>query len=1412
MIQQDVRTRVGIRLALGMLVVVGSAVMAAVFFFSRQPQRIPAGYPEAQASQDLAMLAQANGMVLVGKDEIVAIGGRLASGTEPSFSIRNQSGREIRLAAADGQHGATQVFFGSDTDPPLVSPDIPRINVATNQQIATDRVDRDILDGLNSSPDATQPVIVRFKAKRVGKKTERSRTKDEQLVLEEKVKAHAAGTKSKIKRSLGIIGAFSMDVDRIGLQRLADDSDVEKISVDGRVSIALETSVDQIRTREAWPRPSTGSNTPTMGQGMKIAIIDTGVDYTRPEFGSCSAPLSAACTKVVYGYDFVNGGVDPQDDHGHGTHVAATAAGNGDVQGVAPQAKLFIYKALASDGYGSESNVIAAILRATDPNGDGIFSDRADVINMSLGGGGDPDDDTSLAVDQATSRGSTVVVAAGNSGPAASTILSPGTARTAITVAASCEPGSTSNYCTSGPIASFSSRGPLIWNGSNLNKPDISAPGVDICARRATGMLPSAMSCGLGRVLLSGTSMATPHVAGLAALIRQKNPGYSPAQVKNQLRVTARSLGVSADDQGQGEVVAPTAVGGTMAMTAAPSRWQPSSDPTMAVSTRLQTFSLAGVNGATGLTAQPVLNVSGITLTVGSMTGSSTVSMPVTVQVDNAVAKAGTYHGWIEIRRSATFYGAVLVDVTVQPTVTVEPAEDVMDYGVDSPTLPAWTSAIKQLTLHNQRTDVSQTVSMQTGAVPTGATYNLPSSVTLSPGETRVLDTVITADNAVVQNGVYSIPVTISTATISLPTSAKFIKYFVVDVTIDDYSKLTWSMTVHDLVNVFAGRPSRQKQFYFNTAGPYEVEVAYLDQTCETQAACDHFWSMVEDQWSNNGVATIHISKSSTSYLVSIEGEQDDGSFKHDGQLNIYHEYYYNGTKYPNVSSLIMILPHYPTANLWFSRLSTDHRLTMSLTNTGPPAPTEDWYVYYAATRGIFSNNLFRIARSSMIQTIFDSRVPMADPIRPMVYNCVAPSWCSGQGFGSTWPTSKAQRVWSNAPVDDGLWLFLLTDNQLSSCGSCTNLYMSPYIAPLNGTRTYDYSASDVRKFPDLESNIHYTGLGPLYWAGLLDNTSNPPWMTLRTSANYSLATYLRSQDFDMHGYAAIPYTIKRNGLVLRTGQIPAVDLQSTWELTPDYINPYDLGQFTFFAEFDYYISGPTQYRGTYSGSFTNNGTITDLNPPTLTKLYFRSNGQRSQVYDPAKTNTIELSFDAVIGSISSVQAQLLQPAPAVVLNVVPVNNGYKVTLPTGLTGSKIEFSITATDNSGNQSIWTEEMPIGSWVFNPVTVTAPSVDAVLSGNVTLRANVTETIGVSRMEFFLDSGFTLGIGSRGACAGNVCEYSAAWQSTAVRDGVHRITAVVTDSSDHTSVSDPVTVSIKNGTRSGSGGSPRIIPAE
>ncbi len=307
------------------------------------------------------------------------------------------------------------------------------------------------------------------------------------------------------------------------LEKVRALPDVQTLWRDRRAHTTLAQSVPLIQADRVW------NELGATGLGITVAIVDTGIDYTHPDLGGCLGP---AC-KVIGGYDFVNDDADPMDDHGHGTHVAGIVSADGAAKGVAPGSSLLGYKVLDASGSGLFSDVIAGIEQAA--------VDGAMVINLSLGGPGDPNDPVCQAVDNAVNGGIVVAVAAGNSGPDYETIGSPGMARRALTVGASDK---------NDLIASFSSRGPAPQ--TYQMKPDITAPGVGILSTVPGGSCPL---CSESRYLaLNGTSMATPHAAGAAALLLQRFPSWSPDRVHEALAERAVDLGENHFTQGSGRL------------------------------------------------------------------------------------------------------------------------------------------------------------------------------------------------------------------------------------------------------------------------------------------------------------------------------------------------------------------------------------------------------------------------------------------------------------------------------------------------------------------------------------------------------------------------------------------------------------------------------------------------------------------------------------------------------------------------------------------------------------------------------------------------------------------------------------------------------------------------------------------
>ncbi|MHA1245737.1 MAG: S8 family serine peptidase [Candidatus Thorarchaeota archaeon] len=328
---------------------------------------------------------------------------------------------------------------------------------------------------------------------------------------------------------------------------------VSSIQLDHEVSILQDTldwGVDDVDAEQVWGGAEDAVDVVqgnVDGSGVKVAILDTGIDYTHPDLDDVYAG----------GYDFVDDDSDPKDGNGHGTHCAGIVAAedNGEgVIGVAPHASIYAVRVLDNWGSGYTSDIIAGIDWAID-NG-------MDVISMSLGGG-DYDQAFDDAVDRAYNAGIVVVAASGNDGKG--TISYPAAYDNAIAVGA---------IDSDHNLADFSNYGP---------EQEVVAPGVDIYSTMPTYTVTlnywfmGGYSQNYDR--MSGTSMATPMVAGVVALILSANPDLTPPEVRDILHTTSVDLGSAGWDQyfGYGEVNAKTTE--TLSHTEIKLTWNANTEP-----------------------------------------------------------------------------------------------------------------------------------------------------------------------------------------------------------------------------------------------------------------------------------------------------------------------------------------------------------------------------------------------------------------------------------------------------------------------------------------------------------------------------------------------------------------------------------------------------------------------------------------------------------------------------------------------------------------------------------------------------------------------------------------------------------------------------------------------------------------
>jgi subtilisin family serine protease len=418
-----------------------------------------------------------------------------------------------------------------------------------------------------------------------------------------------------------------------------------RVWLDGLRRPSLDVSVPQIHAPQAWAAGYTG-------RGVPVAVLDTGIDDTHPDL--------RRQVKAKKNFTTDTG----RDVDGHGTHVASTIAGTGAAsggkyKGVAPAASLLVGKVCG--GYGCPESAIMAGMEWAAAQG-------AKVVNLSLGGPDTADDDPlELAVARLSAEyGTLFVIAAGNDGGyGAETVSSPASADAALAVGAVDDQDA---------MAGFSSKGPRVRDAAL--KPEITAPGVEIMAAK------SRFSDRGGRrdkyVTLSGTSMATPHVAGAAALLAQRHPDWTGARLKAAL-IAAAEPNADADvyEQGAGRVDAARAVAQEVVTTPSTvsigrAAW-PHEDDTAV--TRTVTYRNDGAAPRTLRLALPVRGPGGEPVPDGMFRLSAqTVTVPaggtadVTVTVDTALPAAeGTFGAHIVATDDAGAHVVTPVAVDREP-------------------------------------------------------------------------------------------------------------------------------------------------------------------------------------------------------------------------------------------------------------------------------------------------------------------------------------------------------------------------------------------------------------------------------------------------------------------------------------------------------------------------------------------------------------------------------------------------------------------------------------------------------------------------------------------------------------------------------------------------------------------------
>lgn len=347
----------------------------------------------------------------------------------------------------------------------------------------------------------------------------------------------------KIVRSLPIIDAFVVEASQDDVGILEQQGDIDYILCDNQANAQMDIARKSLYRSTLEPMPYTGA-------GVGIAFLDTGI-YPHPDFMNPQIRITGFV-------DFVHHQRRPYDDNGHGTFVAGVAAGSGmasggKYRGVATNASIIGVKVMNQYGSGNVTDILSGLQWVVDHRK--TYNIR--IVSLSLGmvpQSNNGLDVLSMAVEAVWKKGIVVIVSAGNNGPGWGTITSPGGSPSVITVGA-LDDQRTIDY-RDDRVSSISSRGPSY---AGNNKPDIVAPGMNIT------------SCGVPDKMqyrrlkseeqyyktMSGTSVSTPLVAGIVALVLQKNSKLSPDEVKNLFIKNAVRVDKDNRSSGYGRIFIP---------------------------------------------------------------------------------------------------------------------------------------------------------------------------------------------------------------------------------------------------------------------------------------------------------------------------------------------------------------------------------------------------------------------------------------------------------------------------------------------------------------------------------------------------------------------------------------------------------------------------------------------------------------------------------------------------------------------------------------------------------------------------------------------------------------------------------------------------------------------------------------
>jgi outer membrane protein assembly factor BamB/subtilisin family serine protease len=327
-----------------------------------------------------------------------------------------------------------------------------------------------------------------------------------------------------------IFNGIAATIDADTLDDLADHPDVASVTLDAEITLddPIEEPGDPLLptwSLEHVNAPDTWGEYGIRGDGVVVGIMDSGVDGDHPALAASWRGNNGGDVEASWWVGTGENYPEPGDGHGHGTHVAGSIVGSapGEITGVAPDAEWIAAKIFRDGGSTSESIIHAAFEWMLAPGGDPAAAPH--VVNNSWGADA-PNLTTFWAdVEAWVAAGIVPMFANGNNGPAPGSVGSPGSFPHAIGVGAT---------DIDDVIASFSSRGPVIWDGETYIKPQVSAPGQQIRSTWPTRLIAE------GYRTISGTSMATPHATGVVALMLSADRSLGVDEVREHLQASAR--------------------------------------------------------------------------------------------------------------------------------------------------------------------------------------------------------------------------------------------------------------------------------------------------------------------------------------------------------------------------------------------------------------------------------------------------------------------------------------------------------------------------------------------------------------------------------------------------------------------------------------------------------------------------------------------------------------------------------------------------------------------------------------------------------------------------------------------------------------------------------------------------------